>query len=867
MGMMMNAKTPRRQQRPDAALLGVLAPWRLILLLVVALASPVLADEMTERIIPWVWMRNYLPEELPEIEKRAYHDTLDIAEKQAFFGRYRHALITLTQAPADADRVRVALVRATAQNALGREERALETLSAEGVANHPRAAVLRGQVLAKLGRHEEAVEVLQAHLKAHPADIPGRHQLGVIHELRGDTAAAIEAFAWFAEEPQSFYQKWSAHNDPVFDSAENIVAIGRALDRWAIYTGAYTNNPRLHNDILAMYVKAYDVIDRDYWPARVAAAQHFLDHDSDEQAMEELAAAVDRNPNAESALRLIGKIHLDHFNFDGAEAAILQMREVDQTSVEAALIEARNLLRQRRPRDAEVSLQRVLAEQPRHVEAMGLLAASFALQLREEEMNALLKQVESFDPDNASAHFEVAEQLGAMRQYPRSAAMYKVAIERAPWWTAPRNGLGLLYTQSGDEDDARTVLEQARQLDPYNLRTTNYLRLLDDMARMARHETEHFVVMYDQALDPVIPEYFGEYLESIHADVAETFKHEPSVKTYIEVFPTHDAFSVRTTGSPWIGTVGASTGRVIALVSPRDGKKTLGTFNWAQVLRHEYVHTVTLSATDNRIAHWMTEGLAVLEERTPLRWEWVPMLNHAVRNDELFTMDELTWGFVRPRRPIDRQLAYAQSYWVCLYIQETFGHEKLLAMMEAFKRGLGQDEVFAEVLERSTSQFTEEFFAWTRKQVDSWGYDRETSAKVEELKAEGEEFIKSREYDKAIAAWLEIAKLRPVDALPHQRLAGIYLATKQPTKAIEHLDRLHKVSLKDHRYAVTIARTYRDMGKLDEAVRYAKEAVYINPYDLRSHQLLAELFEKAGNAEGAAREKRVIAMLEAKQKD
>ncbi len=59
--------------------------------------------------------------------------------------------------------------------------------------------------------------------------------------------------------------------------------------------------------------------------------------------------------------------------------------------------------------------------------------------------------------------------------------MYKVAIERAPWWTAARNGLGLLYTQSGDEDLAHTVLNEARELDPFNLATTNYLKLLDTM--------------------------------------------------------------------------------------------------------------------------------------------------------------------------------------------------------------------------------------------------------------------------------------------------------------------------------------------------------------------------------------------------
>ena len=68
----------------------------------------------------------------------------------------------------------------------------------------------------------------------------------------------------------------------------------------------------------------------------------------------------------------------------------------------------------------------------------------------------------------------------------------------------------------------------------------------------------------------------------------------------------------------------------LALVSPRKGGQNMEPFNWAQVLRHEYTHTVTLAATDNRIQHWMTEGLAVLEEHTPIRWEWVPMLYSAV---------------------------------------------------------------------------------------------------------------------------------------------------------------------------------------------------------------------------------------------
>jgi tetratricopeptide (TPR) repeat protein len=451
-----------------------------------------------------------------------------------------------------------------------------------------------------------------------------------------------------------------------------------------------------------------------------------------------------------------------------------------------------------------------------------------------------------------------------MRQYPRSIAKYKIAIERAPWWTDARNGLGLLYTQSGDEDDAKATLDAAHAWDPYNLRTTNYLRLLDDLSGFARKETAHFVVMYDAKIDPIIPEYFSDYLESIHAQVAKQYQAEPPVKTYIEVFPTHDAFSVRTTGSPWIGTVGASTGRVIAMVSPRKGEATMGPFNWAQVLRHEYTHTVTLAATDNRIPHWMTEGLAVYEEHSPLKWEWIPMLYAAVNNNGLFTMENLTWGFVRPRKPTDRSLAYAQSYWICKYIEETFGHDAILKMLAAFKNGSSEKAAFENVLGKSLSQFQTDFFAWTARQVEGWGYDKETSEKYTKLREKGESQIKASQYAEALTTWQEIARLRPVDALPHARLAGLYLTKQinQPEKAIEELKILHAVELKDNRYAKQIARVYRDIRKLDDAKTYAMQSVYIDPYDLDAHKLALEVAELASDQPTVDREKQVIPVLE-----
>ena len=111
-------------------------------------------------------------------------------------------------------------------------------------------------------------------------------------------------------------------------------------------------------------------------------------------------------------------------------------------------------------------------------------------------------------------------------------------------------------------------------------------------------------------------------------------------------------------------------------VGPRQGAG--GTFNWSRVVRHEFTHTVTLGETDNRIQHWFTEGLAVWEEHAPLQWEWVPMLQDAVSHHTLFPLENLTWAFVRPRQPSDRQLAYAESFWICTYIEQKYGHDAIL---------------------------------------------------------------------------------------------------------------------------------------------------------------------------------------------
>lgn len=815
-------------------------------------------DDLGDRTIPGKWFESVAPEKLPALKFPSYDNTLDKAKLEVVTGRFKLALSTIATLKSP-DPAAVAPLRGNALAAIGRYDEALKVLDTPGT------QVDRAKVLMDLGRYDEARAAIEKFIAANPKSLDAHYQLGRVAELQGDLDAAAKAYAWFTEGDHNYLAKWRRQPDQVFpDDAAALTIVGRALSRWALLSNAYATDGALHNQIMGMFVHAYDVVDRDYWPARTAAGEFLLSHDEGPKAATVLLASHEANPNDPGTLKLLAQIALDRYSFGGVDKIVDELRTTNPDSAMADLLEARNLLLQQYPKEAEEPVNRVLARQPKNLEALGLLAATKALQLKDDEAAGVLKRVEAIDPDNASAYVEVAEQLGTLRQYPRAEAMYKIAIRRAPWWTGAQNDLGLLLTQSGDEDRARAVLDAAYKVDPYNLKTTNYLRLLDKLDSYAHDETAHFIIVYDPKTDPIIPQYFGAYLESAYAAVTGDFKFEPAVKTYIEVFPTHDAFSVRTTGTPWLPTVGASTGRVIALVAPRKGAKTMGPFNWAQVLRHEFTHTVTLGETDNRIPHWFTEGLAVWEEHTPVRWEWVPMLYHAITTDTMFPLDQLTWGFVRPKKPIDRQLAYAESEWICTYIEQTYGHDAILKMLGLFRQGLTQEQVFTKVFSRSQSQFFTEFMAWCRSRIATWGYDKETSAKYDELKKQGEELIAAREYAAAVPVWEAIEKIRPVDELPHKRLAGLYLTkdVHEPLKAVDHLLMLQKLELKDNQWGKRAARVLRDANELDRAERVALDAVYVDPYDESAHELLEEIRSKKGDAAGAAKERQTIEVLE-----
>ena len=191
-----------------------------------------------------------------------------------------------------------------------------------------------------------------------------------------------------------------------------------------------------------------------------------------------------------------------------------------------------------------------------------------------------------------------------------------------------------------------------------------------------------------------------EALERMHEDVAGRFGHEPAQRTVIEVMPDHEFFSVRITGMPWIHTIAACTGPVIAMEVPREGARTkhLGLFDWLEVLRHEYTHTITLDRTRNRIPHWLTEAASVSMETRPRDYRTATMLALALRQGELFDMEGINWAFIRPRKPSDRPMAYAQGAWMVEFMNEAWGEDALVELLDHYFAGRPEKEAMPAVL-------------------------------------------------------------------------------------------------------------------------------------------------------------------------
>src|SRR5205823_11895565 len=238
---------------------------------------------------------------------------------------------------------------------------------------------------------------------------------------------------------------------------------------------------------------------------------------------------------------------------------------------------------------------------------LGRSAACLHLLREQRAFERLEAEVQQHDPKPGVFYFELAERLEERRQFEVAEKYYKKALELRPMLPSARNGLGLLYMRLGREKEALDVLAKAFKADEFNVRVANSLKVLRHLEKYETLETEHFHIRFDAQSDQRLARYMAPYLEQIYADLADRFGHRPAGPILIEIFNSHEMFSGRTIALPDLHTIGACTGRVVAMASP-NGKGIRRPFNWARVLHHELVHIFNLEQTHFQVPHWLTEG-------------------------------------------------------------------------------------------------------------------------------------------------------------------------------------------------------------------------------------------------------------------
>ena len=266
--------------------------------------------------------------------------------------------------------------------------------------------------------------------------------------------------------------------------------------------------------------------------------------------------------------------------------------------------------------------------------------------------------------------------------------------------------------------EAAKLLEEAFTIDPYNVRVKNTLEVLDVLKGYAVLETNHFVLKFDRGHDELLARYASKYLEEeVYPQLVEQYGFKPEGKTLIEIFSRnrntsgHGWFSARMVGLPAIGTVGACAGKMVAITTPDELPKK---YDWARVLRHEYVHVLNLQQTDFNIPHWFTEGLAVHSEGPSRPREWNATLAERARAKTLYNLDTITLGFIRPRNSDDWTLAYCQAALYVDYALETYGKDATAKMLAAYAEHLSTPQV----LEKCFGAEQADFEIGYRKFVD-----------------------------------------------------------------------------------------------------------------------------------------------------
>jgi tetratricopeptide (TPR) repeat protein len=538
-----------------------------------------------------------------------------------------------------------------------------EALAKSRPANDGDAAAVLARIAASRGRHDEALKLLETAAAAQPTG-EAALELGLLQKKQFGKADAasqllnrVMSSAAQVSNPETFFR-----------AARAAQALGLLHDANALYrTAARSGDP-------AMEAGWGDL---------------FLETQNPAEALKSFKKVTEQDPRWAPAHLGMART-LANENPPAAAAAAQQALEIDPGYAEAELFLAELDLDNTRYAEARERIGRVLSANPSHLDARALLGAIAYVRDDRPAHEAEVAKVLAINPSFGEV-YRVAGELSARNyRFDEAVALTKKAIALDPTNIRAASDLGLHLMRTGDEAEARRVLDATFKAFPFDRVTFNLLGLLDKLEKFEVVQEGDLIFKFHPDEAKVLREYAIPLAKEALSKLSAAYQFTPKGPILIEIFPVHDDFAVRNLGLPGlVGALGACFGRVVSMDSPR--AKAPGSFSWEATLWHELAHVVTLQMSNQRVPRWLTEGVSVFEEsRARPTWggEMEVPFAMAMERDRVLPLKDLNSGFTKPDTIA---LAYYQASLLVRHIVDTHGEAALRSLVRVYADGVEGD--------------------------------------------------------------------------------------------------------------------------------------------------------------------------------
>ncbi|MFN7914937.1 MAG: tetratricopeptide repeat protein [Vicinamibacterales bacterium] len=561
--------------------------------------------------------------------------------------------------------------------------------------------------------------------------------------------------------------------------------------------------------------------------------------------------------------------------------------EVNPSFVEAYLFIASEAADAGHRDDARKAIQKALAVNPNSLDGHALMAALAYIEDKQPEFEENIQKVLALSPKYGEAYRKAGELASHNYRFDEAVTLVRKGLALDPQNAKALGDLGAHLLRTGDEQGARTALEQSFAIHGSDFVVKNLLDMMDRLDQFVTVREGDFVIRMDKSDAVVMQDEVVQLAKDAMASMSKRYQFTPKGPILIEIFPKHDDFAVRNVGLPgMIGALGACFGRVVTMDSPK--ARPPGDFQWAGTLWHELGHVITLQMSNQRVPRWLTEGISEYEE-VIARPEWARGMDvdfaGLLNRGQTIKLAELNASFQDPRKI---GLAYFQASLLVEHIVATYGDEGLHKILRAYGQGLETDEAMKAAIGVGLGDMQAAFDARMEQKYGRMRAALKEPAEgvnpakmsLDEVKAYGaanpDNFIaqmalgvqlrKVGDFDGAIAAFRKAAALVPQqggDDSPHALIADIELARRNNAGALQALQSLVDVDFNNIDAARRLAKLMADAGMTEPTrlQRVYSRIVDIDPFDAEARTQLGRVLMKQSRAEDASRHfKAVVAM-------